>query len=127
MIPRVYVAGAYTDSRAWVVESNCAKASIVGDLIVEHGGIPIVPHEVGHRRASIQTDYEWWCEATMSLMHTCYMVVVVPGYENSKGTLAEIAEAEADGMLVFYAKESGDILVLPGECIREINRYIDIG
>lgn len=118
MIPRVYIAGAYTSRDLIVVNNNVARASAVGDLVCAYGGLPIVPHEIGHRRAQMQTDYKWWVEATLQALRACDAAVVVPLYEDSTGTLGEIAEAERLGIPVFYAIELNDSLepfYLPSE------------
>lgn len=46
----------------------------------------------------------FWLEATLDELRTCDAVVVVPGYQTSSGTLAEIDEAKKLGLPVFYGE-----------------------
>lgn len=120
MIPRVYVAGSFTSDNPLIINNNVARASAVGDLVCQAGCVPIVPHETGHRRAQIQTNYKWWIEATLQAMRACDAVVVVPEYKESKGTIGEIAEAVRLGIPVFHVigyPDPLDPFVLPGAFI----------
>ena len=47
-----------------------------------------------------------WLEGDLEMLRRCDAVLVVPGWEKSSGTRAEIAEANACGIPVFYALEA---------------------
>lgn len=99
----IYVAGPYRAATREGVELNIQAAKRVGLLVAKLGASPIIPHmNTAHLDAvdpSIGDEY--WLAATMELMRRCDAVVLVPGWENSEGTLAEIDEAHRLGLKVF--------------------------
>lgn len=48
---------------------------------------------------------EFWYEATLEALRRCDAVILVPGWEESKGTVAEVAEAVRLGIPVFTRVE----------------------
>jgi hypothetical protein len=60
-------------------------------------------------------------------MRRCDLVVVVPGWETSGGTLKEIAEAERLGIPVFYWLRDEDVLCAFGDPARLLEPTQDLG
>ena len=90
----VYIAGAYTARHAYQVKRNIIKADLLA-IEVELLGLdlfPCVPHtNTSHHEGTRDGDY--FIEGTLEWMRRCDTVLVVPGYEASKGTKGEIEEA----------------------------------
>jgi hypothetical protein len=97
----VYVAGPYTADTPEGVEENCRRAREVGAELAKCGPniFPVIPHQTGRDIEHIG-DYRFWIEGTVELMRRCDVVYVCPGWEGSRGTLGEIAEAERLGIPV---------------------------
>lgn len=97
----VYVAGRYTAPTPAGVEENCRIAREVGVQLAACGKnvFPVIPHQTGRDIEHIG-DYEYWIAGTLELMRRCDVVYACPGWETSKGTLAELAEAERLGIPV---------------------------
>lgn len=106
MIPVIYVAGAYRARTRQAVELNIQAARAVGLLCCQKGWSPVVPHaNTGHLDALDPTiGDQFWLDATMELLRRCDALVLVPGWERSKGTRAEIAEAQVRGIPVYYSE-----------------------
>lgn len=97
----IYVAGPFSGETAWDVEKNVRNAEQAGWRIAEQGGMPVIPH-ANSRFFFGQFTAQFWYDGTMELMRRCDAIFVLPGFQNSKGTLAEIEEAEAKKIPVFY-------------------------
>lgn len=103
MIPVVYVAGPYRGPNRAAIELNIQAARHVGKLCCVKGWSPIIPHaNTGHLDEALPgTPDEFWLESTMELLRRSDAVVLVPGWDMSSGTLAEIREAQRRGIPVF--------------------------
>lgn len=115
----VYIAGRYRGVTPAEVERNITAAEHVGWLVRERGHYPVIPHlntrgfeqyESTQFTVSGQSDdgpvYEggesdYYLVGTMTLMQRCDAVVMVPGWRQSSGAIAERREAERIGMTVY--------------------------
>lgn len=95
-MPAVYCAGPYRSRSRDGVDLNIQAARAVGLLVCRKGWAPIIPHSNTSHLDLAAPDIadEFWLAATMELMRRCDAVVLVPGWERSTGTLAEIREAD---------------------------------
>jgi hypothetical protein len=102
----VYVAGPYRGETRDAVELNISVARAVGLLAARKGWAPVIPHCNTSLFDFVTSDLpdEFWLGATLELMRRCDAVVLIPGWQRSTGTLAEIAEAERLGMSVFKSE-----------------------
>lgn len=83
--PQVYVAGAYTAGTTAQVRENIADALRAGLQLARLGFFPIVPHAMGSHRTSWE-DAMARCRVTISAMDPARdMLVLLPGWENSRG------------------------------------------
>mgnify|MGYP003642649063 CR=1 FL=1 len=102
----VYVAGPYRGETREAVEINISVAKAVGLLCARKGWTPLIPHcnTAGFELLTSELDDQFWLDATMKLMRRCDAVVLIPGWERSSGTLAEIAEAKRLGIKIHYSE-----------------------
>ena len=103
MIPVVYVAGPYRGPNRAAIELNIQAARHVGKLCCVKGWSPIIPHaNTGHLDEALPgMSDDFWLDSTMELLRRADAVVLVPGWEMSSGTRAEIAEATLRGIPVY--------------------------
>lgn len=100
----IYVAGPYTAEDAYGVELNTQVAEIRARAVIKAGGMPVVPHAMT-RNINQEADNDFWLAGTMALMERCDAVMLCHGWQESKGTLAEIARAKELGLIVFDSNE----------------------
>lgn len=96
----VYVAGPFRAPDGWGVACNVHRAEEAGREVARLGAVPLIPHSIGARMAGTETDF-YWIRATLELMRRADAVLVLPGYEQSIGTLGEIEEARSAGLPLF--------------------------
>ena len=95
---RAFISGAYSGSLSEVNE-NISKARVVIADVIKAGWIPICPNVFWSPFADIQ-DYDFWLEAAITLLETCDILVLVPGWETSSGVKREIQRAREIGILI---------------------------
>ena len=96
----VYVAGKFTGPNSWAIEQNVRAAEDVGMQIALLGAMPVIPHSNTRFFHGTFTD-EFWYEGTMELLRRCDAVMLVPGWQKSRGAQTEAAEAKRLGIPVF--------------------------
>lgn len=107
----IYVAGKFTAPNSWQRARNIRAAETVGFAVAQVGAMPLIPHaNTAHFDGTCSP--EFWYEGTLELLRRCDAVMLVPGWEGSKGVKAEMEEATRRGMLVF-------------ERIDELERWLD--
>lgn len=99
----VYVAGPYRGPTPHAVQLNIECARRVGVLVAKAGLMPVIPHANTGGLEFVAPDIgdEFWLEGTLEMMRRCDAVVLCPGWEQSAGTRAEVAEADRLGIPVF--------------------------
>lgn len=107
---RVYVAGPMNADSILAMLENISKGIRLGGEVLKLGFAPFVPHFDILFRIQQGEDFDvpmrTYYDYTMEFLKTCDCVLVCPGWENSVGTKAEIAEAKQNGIPVFYDLES---------------------
>lgn len=100
----VYIAGPYTAPTRCEEEANIQRAREVADRVARAGAFPVCPHLLG---AGLEDagDAAFWYEGTLELMRRCDAVVLVPGWEKSKGAQNEAGVADIRNMLLFRAQD----------------------
>ncbi|KAB0549761.1 DUF1937 family protein [Pseudomonas argentinensis] len=98
----IYVAGPYRGPDRAAIVRNIAGARAVAIHAAEQGWFPVCPHlNTAHMEEDLPFPDDYWLAGTMLLMEQCAAVVLVPGWQNSTGTLAEVARAKQLGIPVF--------------------------
>lgn len=84
----VYIAGPFNGD----VEHNCRKAEALACEVALLNAHPVVPHSLGRVLFGVQSE-EYTYAGTLELMRRCDILLLVPGWENSKGARSEVDEA----------------------------------
>jgi nucleoside 2-deoxyribosyltransferase len=96
----VYVAGPYRAANAWLVEDNVRRAEVFSLLLWRHGFAPVCPHTQTRFFQGAASD-EVFLRGTLEMMRRCDAVLLLPGWEKSTGTRAELHEANRLGIPAF--------------------------
>jgi hypothetical protein len=97
----VYVAGALIADDHYKIRLNIDRAAAVGLEVAKLGAAPLIPHTNTGAWFIGTITHEFWYEATLALLRRCDAMILVPGWQGSKGTQAEIDEALARKMPIF--------------------------
>jgi hypothetical protein len=105
-INRVYVAGKYSADNVLDVLRNIGRGEKACAHLFDMGFAPFCPWSdkvyVTSNPDGLFT-VEQFKNQSMAWLEVSDAVLVLPGYEESKGTLAEIARAKELGIPVFYS------------------------
>jgi hypothetical protein len=110
----VYIAGRFRDRSPWVVHQNVIIAEQRAAQVCRYEGlVPMCPHVLTRNLDCLQGE-AYWCAATMEIMRRCEALYVGPGWEDSRGTLAEIREALLLAKAVIFEERDLRIYALKG-------------
>lgn len=106
---RVYVAGPYSATNVIAVLDNMRWGMRASVEVLLAGYAPFCPwldynfqlQLRGDEALTVQDYYDY----SMAWLEASDAVLVLPGWQNSKGTLAEIQRAKEKGIPVFYSLE----------------------
>ena len=87
------MAGKLTGKNNFEIAQNVAAAEDVGLLVAEAGAMPLIPHSNTGLKFFGTINEQFWYDGTMELLRRCDAVIMVPGWEASKGAQAEREEA----------------------------------
>ena len=100
---RIYVAGPISVGD---IDAHVKKAIDVGNLLIEKGYAPFVPHlDIFADRAGLAGTHRYECslEVDFSFISVCDALLRLPGY--SKGADREVHWAKSIGVPVYYTVE----------------------
>lgn len=95
----IYVAGPYRAANHWLIEQNIHRARELGARLAQLGAAPLIPHANTAHWDGLCSD-EFWLKAGIEMLRRCDGVVLVKGWSESRGTLAEVDEAHRRGLPV---------------------------
>lgn len=97
----IYIAGPLFGPNDWEIRRNIHRAAALGYEVAKLSAYPLIPHtNTGSVFIGTMT-LEFWYEATLEALRRCDAVILVPGWEDSKGAVAEVAEAKRLSLPVF--------------------------
>lgn len=96
----VYIAGPFRAASAWEVEQNIRRAECLALEAWRSGFAVICPH-TNTRFFSGAAPDEIWLEGDLEILRRCDAVLLLPKWQESPGTRAEVAEAIKHCMHVF--------------------------
>lgn len=102
----IYVAGRFTATTREGVQRNIAEAVAIGLEVARVGAMPVIPHSnTSHPNFEALQPYTFWIDGTLELLRRCDGIIMVPGWEASRGACGELAEAQRLGLAVFMTIE----------------------
>lgn len=116
-VPRIYVGGPYSHPDRCGRELNAARAVRVAENVMLAGGHPVVPHVIGLALEHVSDDYGYWMAVTSDELRTCRGMIVVCGWQSSRGTTAEVEQCAHEGRPWYIANMHGE---LPADAIEMI-------
>lgn len=101
----IYVAGPLFGPNDWEIRRNIHRAAGLGYEVAKLGCYPVIPHtNTGSVFIGTMTP-EFWYAGTLELMRRCDAVILVAGWEDSKGSRDEVEEAKRRNTPVFERVE----------------------
>ena len=107
MEQRIYLASPYSSPDVAVRETRYQDICSIAAMFMRHGALVFSPIVHGHPLSGhgLPTDYAFWQRHCLSFLRnwaTKLMVCQMPGWHESRGVAAEIAEAERLNLPVVY-------------------------
>ena len=110
----VYIAGPYGDAGGYMaIDRNIDRARDAAAWLAAHGVGFLCPHmNTAHFEAILpHVPVEFWYEMDLRLMPVCDALLVLEGWEDSKGTQAEMTAWSTTGKPMFYEGIDNDMLM----------------
>ena len=96
----VYVAGPFRATNSWEIEQNIRRAETLALEVWKAGAACICPHaNTRYFQGSCLDNV--WLEGDLEMVRRCDALLMVPGWQNSVGSVAEHALAKSRGILIF--------------------------
>jgi hypothetical protein len=104
---RIYIAGPYRADTPHQIIEHIETARDAMAALLRAGHMPFCPHSMTARFERDYQDIGEDCYLQLGIvwLRQCQGVLVLPGWEQSEGTLAEVAEAHRLGMPLWYSVE----------------------
>lgn len=106
----IYIAGKFTGSDLPAINVNIAQAEWHANELnktCRGRALAVCPHSLGRVMVGTMTP-EFWYEATLALLERCDAILLIPGWEDSSGSVREAQRAKELGLPVF--KGLADVL-----------------
>jgi hypothetical protein len=101
----LYIAGPFTADTPWLIENHVRRAEELSLKVCALGGVvALCPHTMYRFFHRMETS-QYWYEATLELLRRCDGIVLIHGWELSKGSVEEHKEATKLGLRVFHENE----------------------
>ena len=106
----VYVAGPYMgethDGKSFFqIHTNIMVAREWAKKVFALGAFAFCPH-LNCFHMELDTDFsaDWWRKADLEILERCDAVLLIPGWENSRGSVMEKTFAQDNSIPVFYTE-----------------------
>ena len=99
-----YIAGKYRDKEVYKIKLNINQAEIFGMDVALLGVYPVIPHMNTPLWDGLCSQ-EFFLEGTLELSRRCDILIAMPSWKTSEGSIGEIAEAKRMNKPVFYSIE----------------------
>ena len=100
----VYIAGPFRAPSAWAIEQNIRRAEALALDVWWLGAAALCPHANTRYFQGAARD-EVWLRGDLEMLRRCDAVLLVPGWQSSEGTRAEVEYARNHGIPVFESLE----------------------
>lgn len=101
----VYTAGAFRGANHWEQEQNIRRAEALS-LEVWRRGFPCVSPHCNTRNFQGAAPDDVWLAGDLVILSKCDAILLVPGWEKSSGTIAEVEYAKLHGIPVFHTLDA---------------------
>lgn len=107
----VYIAGPYAgpthDGKSYYeISRNILEAREWAKRVIEAGAFPFTPHlNSFHMELDVDRSADWWREADLEMLRRCDAILLIPGWDRSKGARMERAFAVDHGIRTLYSIE----------------------
>lgn len=113
----IYLACPYTHKYDTVMQERFEKASKVAAILMERGNnvfSPLTHSDIVCRymEEDLQTDFSFWLSRDLQIIDFCthVYVLMLEGWDESKGVAVEIEYANQNGIPVKFLNEEGEIV-----------------
>lgn len=93
----VFIAGKFSGANNWEIACNVHAAESAALRVAELGGMPVVPHSLGQHMFGTLPE-EFWRAGCLLLLSRCDGILLLPGWMDSAGAVAESKHAEQHGI-----------------------------
>lgn len=102
---RIYISGPYTHPNRQIVEYNILRARDACAEVMRRGHIPFCPHTMFAHFEDHYPDisYASYLRADLEWLSLCDAILVLYGWEASKGSVIEHNTAVSAGIRVYYS------------------------
>ena len=116
---RVYISGPYSDDDPEQVDANIEQARQAAGAILTLGHYPFCPHTMTAHFDETFPHISWhdYIATDLAFLPFCHVLLQLPGWEDSNGSLIELEDAERLGLLVL-----DDVDELPNLTARRLAR-----
>ena len=97
----IYISSAYTNADPLEVEKNVAKARAVAQEIIHLGALMFCPHT--HSHGFLGLTHSEWLTLDLKVLNVCDAILMVNGWQKSKGATMEWQFAQLHGIPTFYS------------------------
>ena len=103
-----YIAGAYTAPTREGIQANIDAAEAAGkEMLLHHGFVPLIPHKITSHWDSdpIFADWphkDWLDKFCIPLLDKADVIIMLPGWQESPGSVREHQHASNTGKPIFY-------------------------
>jgi hypothetical protein len=106
----IYTAGPYSGDTNKEIEKNIEAATLVAAKLWEKGHAVICPHaNTAHFEKLCEATYDQYLEGDLKIIARCDALVLLPGWEHSKGALREFDYATWLGLPIYAYPELPDL------------------
>lgn len=105
----VYIAGPFRAPSHWGIAQNIRRAEALALEVWRAGAVAICPH-LNTMHYQDELPDKIWLDGDLEILSRCDAVVMVPGWEKSKGSVAERAFARERNMPVIDGSVSGSVV-----------------
>lgn len=103
---KIYVAGKYSDSNIIEVLNNIREGIKMSAKVLKMGHVPFSPWlDYQFQFYEPELKVEDYYNYSLTWLKCCDAMLVLPNYENSKGTLKEIEVAKENNIPIYYSLE----------------------
>lgn len=123
VIPLIYIAGPLGAPTPLGVRRNIEAARDLGLKVAGFGAYPVIPHTNTGEFYGLLSETDLWVPGAMELLRRCDALVMLNTWMKSKGTKAEVVQAQQARMPIHeYAQEG--MIDSPDEMLYEFVRYV---